>query len=107
MIDVQRINALSKQPRQPGSEGSPADRSHTLRMLGDLGHEDSVLARPIAWSEAACLNTLRRSEAGGTPRKLCAACPINADCRVALLAGAPAEVQGWRERLDGGRVLTV
>lgn len=106
VIDVQRIIALSQQPRRGTSGGEPASASQTLLILGDLGHADGVLARPIAWSQATCRSPTRRSEAGGSPKELCAACPIDVDCRSALLAGAPAEVQRWRERMDGGRALT-
>ncbi|MDJ0383250.1 hypothetical protein [Streptomyces sp. G-G2] len=102
---MQRIIALSRQPRQSAGEGPIGDRSPALQTLGDLGHEASPLARPIAWSEAACRSAERRSRKFSAPGSLCAACPLAIDCSVALSAGAPTEVQQWRERVDGGRAL--
>lgn len=104
VIDVQRVLALSRQPRHSGGETSP-DRAQLLLALGGLDCESSPLARPIAWSEAACRSTERRTGAGEAPRALCVMCPLDEDCRVALTAGAPAEVQRWRERVDRGRAL--
>ncbi|UQA93795.1 hypothetical protein [Streptomyces halobius] len=34
--------------------------------------------------------------------RVCSVCPIRSDCGTAVPAGAPAEVQRWRERADGG-----
>lgn len=104
MIDVQRIIALSQQPRRGLSGGEPAALSTALLVLGDLGHEETALATPIAWSRAACHGAAPDRE-GEPPGKVCALCPLKVSCRSALMAGAPSDVQMWRARVDGERLL--
>ncbi|WP_327302948.1 hypothetical protein OG730_04605 [Streptomyces sp. NBC_01298] len=105
MIDVQRIIALSQQPRPGGADGPLGNASDALRLLGHLDYEDDLLAMPIAWSEAACRDAGRRAGAGRAAKALCSACPLHVQCASALMAGAPPEVRQWRERVDGGRAL--
>ncbi|MEV6678642.1 hypothetical protein AB0N09_17540 [Streptomyces erythrochromogenes] len=105
MIDVQRVIALSQQPRQGGAAGTPADTSRALMMLSDLGHMTEPLARPIAWSSAACRSAAAAMQSAGSPAGLCRSCPIRHDCAAALLPGAPVEVRAWRERVETGGLL--
>ncbi|WKV74197.1 hypothetical protein AW27_023435 [Streptomyces sp. PCS3-D2] len=105
MIDVQRVIALSQQPRQGSTTGTPVDPSRALMLLSDLGNTSEPLARPIAWSAAACRSAAAAMQSAGSPADLCRTCPIRHDCAGALLAGAPAEVRAWRDRVEAGGLL--
>ncbi|WP_449475197.1 hypothetical protein [Streptomyces abikoensis] len=100
MIDRQRILALAQQPRDWEADGQAAARR--VQALGMWHREDSLLARPVMWSEAACCNLPERRALPSRriAEGLCVLCPIEEDCRTALLVGAPEGVQEWRGQLD-------
>ncbi|MEU5429790.1 hypothetical protein ACH4UT_23735 [Streptomyces sp. NPDC020799] len=100
MIDRQRIIALAQQPRDWEADDHSAGQR--VRALGMWHREASPLAHPVMWSEASCRDL---PDDHGPPsqrraRRLCALCPIEEDCRTALMVGAPARVREWRELVD-------
>ncbi|MGI5526761.1 hypothetical protein ACQEVX_04830 [Streptomyces syringium] len=97
VIDRQRIIALAQQPRDWEADDLAAGQR--VRGLGLWHHETSPLARPIMWSEAACrdLPEERELPSRGQARRVCVLCPIEGDCRAALIVGAPDRVREWRE----------
>jgi hypothetical protein len=110
-IDAQRVAALAKLPRR-GRQGSGSfDPAKVTQVLGLCGRMDDRLGRPVAWSSAACVNRTGGDDGSGPEitrdeaRTVCVRCPIREDCATALMAGAPAVVRQWRERVDGGRTL--
>ncbi|MEV4741643.1 hypothetical protein [Streptomyces sp. NPDC049555] len=103
MIDPQRIAALAQQPSPRATcHRRTADRA--LIVTG-LHHTTDPLARPVAWSAAACTGQEGQPAAKAAMARVCASCPIAEACRTAFLPGAPVNVQQWRERLDGGQPL--
>ncbi|WP_367133000.1 MULTISPECIES: hypothetical protein [Streptomyces] len=99
MIDRQRIMALAQQPRDWEADDHAAGRR--VRGLGLWHQEVDALARPIMWSEAACHNLPEdREPPSRLAQRLCVLCPIEEDCRTALVVGAPARVRRWRELVD-------
>ncbi|MFI0912546.1 hypothetical protein [Streptomyces abikoensis] len=103
MIDPARVTALAQQP-SPRTTSSRRAQDRAL-ILNNLHHASDPLARPIAWSAAACVTEEAKAlpATASAAARLCAPCPILEACRTAFLAGAPAAVRQWREHLAEGQ----
>ena len=107
MIDAQRIVALAKLPSPKGTGTDHTDGAGIIRALTGLHCEPDQAARPILWSGGLCaIQPLETGDDGalitaGDAARVCFVCPTRSDCHAAALAGAPAEVQRWRERANG------
>ncbi|PCG85434.1 hypothetical protein CIB93_13835 [Streptomyces sp. WZ.A104] len=104
MIDEQRILKLAARPREGRAGEDEFSAAARIRTVSFLDRESDPLAMPIRWSAALCGST-REATTAVDAEELCAVCPISAECSTALMAGAPAHVSRWRDRLNRGQAI--
>ncbi|MEU9776731.1 hypothetical protein [Streptomyces sp. NPDC047968] len=104
MIDEQRILKLAARPREGRAGEDKFSAATRIRTMSFLDRESDPLAMPIRWSAAAC-DSAQEATTAVDAEKLCIACPISTECSTALMAGAPAHVSRWRDRLNRGQAI--